>query len=264
MHIVEEIIAERAGKLMSRKRLFKLIKPILYRTLAYDAAVFLADAVAYKTGYEAFEFITDHINPQVSLKCLKNLPGSGRCIIVANHPTGLADGIYVHQAIRDRRPDHIFFANADVLRVVPNCRDIIIPVEWDKEKRSFSKTRETLTGCRKALEGEKCIVICPSGRLSHMTWRGLQERPWESSAAKLAKKYNAPVVPLRIEARNSWIFYVLSQLNTELRDVALVKELLNKRGQIFRLTFGRPVDPATLPKDGNESTKIIRRIVETL
>ena len=108
------------------------------------------------------------------------------------------------------------------------------------------------------------MIIFPSGRLAHMTWRGLQEKPWESSAAMLARKYNAPVIPLRIEARNSWLYYFFAKVNAELRDITLFHELLNKKGRIFRLTFGKPIDPETLPKNADESSEIIRKIVSTL
>ena len=53
MHIVEELIAERAPRLISRPRLFKYVKPVLYRMLAYDDAVRLADRVEPLTGREA-------------------------------------------------------------------------------------------------------------------------------------------------------------------------------------------------------------------
>jgi len=261
MHIVEQLIAERATRLMSHKRFFRAIKPALYRMLAYDAAVFLADAVSDKTGHQAFEMVTNHINPRVAPTGLHNLPEKGRCIVIANHPTGLADGIAVFQAVRDRRPDHVFLANADALRVVPKGRDIIIPVEWVMEKRSMAKTRATLSDVRKALDAEKCVIIFPSGRLAHMSWHGLVEKPWESSAAMLARKYDAPVIPLRIEARNSLLYYFFAKVNAELRDITLFHELLNKKGQIFRMTFGEAIDPAILPKNAEESTEIIRKIV---
>ena len=65
----------------------------------------------------------------------------------------------------------------------------------------------------------------------------------------LARKFNAPILPLHIRARNSWLFYGLSQLSTELRDVTLFHELLNKRGRRFELTFGDLIDAADLPDD---------------
>jgi len=264
MHIVEQLIAERAPKLTGRPALFKFIRPLLYRMLAYDAAVFLADAIKDKTGHEAFKMVTNHISPRTAVQNLTCLPKTGRCILISNHPTGLADGMAVFQAIRERRPDHVILANADALRIMPKARDLIIPVEWVKDKRSTAKTRQTLIDIKAALEAEKCVVIFPSGRLAKMTWRGLVDKEWESSAAMLARRYKAPVIPLHMKARNSWLYYLFSWTSPELRDITLFHELLNKKGQTFSLTFGEAIDPGTLPKNADKASAMIRRVVETL
>lgn len=264
VHIVETLIAERAPKLMARPRLFGAIRPLLYRMLAYDAAVFLADSIKPKTGRDAFAMITDHIHPRTAVVGLNHLPANGKCIIISNHPTGLADGMAVFQAIRDKRADHVFLANADALRVMPKAQDIIIPVEWVAEKRTLAKTKQTLLGTKAALDAGKCVVIFPSGRLARLGLDGLVDKPWQSSAAMLAKKYNAPVIPLQIKARNSWLYYLVSYLNSELRDITLFHELLNKKGQTFRLTFGEPIAPETLSKNAEKSTASIRAVVEAL
>ena len=265
MHIVEQLIAERAPKLVGRPRLWKTVRPFLYRLLAYDAAVFLANAVRPMSGHDAFRMVARHISPRTAVEGLSNLPREGACIIIGNHPTGLADGLAVFQAIRDRRPDHLFLANADALRVVPRGEDIIIPVEWVKEKRSVSKTRETLVAMRRAIKEERCIVIFPSGRLARMGWNGqLVDQPWESSAAMVAKKYGVPVVPLRIQARNSPLYYFFHRVNAELRDITLFREMLNKKHRLFRLTFGEPIAPDSLPENADEATERLRRIVHAL
>lgn len=264
MHIVEELIAERAPKLMARPRLFRAIRPALYRMLAYDAAVFLADSIRSLTGHEAFQRVSRHINPRTAVVGLSNLPRTGACIIIANHPTGLADGLAVFQAIRERRPDHIFMANADALRVIPSGEDIIIPVEWVKSKRSHAKTRETLLAMRTALEAGKCIVIFPSGSLANLSWRGLIDKPWQNSAAMMARKYETPIIPLRIKARNSALYYFFAKVNSELRDITLFHELLNKKGKLFRLTFGEPIAPSRLSQNAEEATAMIRKIVGEL
>ena len=264
MHIVEELIAERATKLMARKRLFALIKPALYRMLNYEAAVEMADGVRDKNGYDAFQHVADILQARTEVTEIENLPKSGRCIIIANHPTGLADGLAVFEAIKSRRPDHVFLANADALRVIPDGRDIIIPVEWVKEKRNQLKTKQTLIDIRTALREGRAIVIFPAGRLAKLRLTGLIDKEWESSAAMIARKYDAPVIPLRIKARNSFMYYLFTWTNAELRDITLFHELLNKRGQLFRMTFGKPIDPETLPKNADQATADIREIVENL
>ena len=237
---------------------------MLYRMLAYDAAVFLADTVRPLTGREAFSRVSDHINPRTVVNGLSNLPETGRCVIIANHPTGLADGLAVFKAIGKRRPDHLYLANADALRVIPKGKDIIIPVEWVKSKRNHSKTRDTLLAVKAALEEERCVVIFPSGALAQLGWRGLVDRPWQSSAAMLARKYKAPIIPLHIKGRNSVLYYLFARLNAELRDITLFHELLNKKGKLFRLSFGSSIAPEAIPKNADEATTDIRKIVEQL
>ncbi|MEP6344029.1 MAG: 1-acyl-sn-glycerol-3-phosphate acyltransferase [Maricaulaceae bacterium] len=264
MHIIEELIAERATKLMSRKYLFPVIRPLLYRLLAYDAAVFMADAMEDKTGNECFQMMSERLNPRLGIKGLHNIPEKGRCVVIANHPTGLADGMAVYQGLKDRRPDLVFLANADALRVMPKSRDLIIPVEWVKTKRNMAKTRQTLVDMRAALNEERCLVIFPSGALAQMTWRGLVDRPWESSAAMVARKYNAPIIPLHLKARNSWLYYFFAKINGELRDITLFRELLNKRYQPFQLTFDDAIASKDIAKNADEATAQIRAIVERL
>jgi len=264
VHIIEELIVERAPKLTQSSGVIKLLRPLIYRVLAYDAAVFLADSIKDKTGHQAFSMMSSHINPRLGVRGLHNLPAKGRCVLIANHPTGLADGMAVFQAIRDKRPDHIFLANADALRVMPKADDIIIPVEWVKDKRSHKKARQTLIDIKTALKDERCVVIFPSGALAKMTWKGLMDKPWESSAAMLARKYEAPIIPMHIKARNSWLYYFLAQVNAELRDITLFHELLNKKKQTFGMTFGPKIDPQNLPSNAEEATQIIRQIVESL
>ena len=264
MHIVEELIAERAPRLISKPRVFKAIRPLLYRMLAYNTAVSLTDTVSPLSGHDAFSKVSETFSPRTSVNGLSNLPETGGCVIIANHPTGLADGLAVFQAIRERRPDHIFLANADALRVIPKGEDIIIPVEWVKSKRTHSKARDTLLAVKAALADGRCVVIFPSGALAVMGWRGLVDRPWQSSAAMLARKYKAPVIPLRIKARNSVLYYIFSQLSAELRDITLFHELLNKKGKRFNLTFGKAIAPETISKNADEATAAIREIVEQL
>lgn len=249
---------------MARPKLFRAIKPLLYRILAYEAAVSLADSIEHKTGQEAFASVAKRLCTRIAVTGLSNLPPSGKCIIISNHPTGLVDGMAVFQAIRDKRPDHVFLANADALRVIPKGGDIIIPVEWVKAKRSLAKTKQTLVDTKAALDAGKCVVIFPSGTLARLGLRGIYDQPWQSSAAMLAKKYDAPVIPLKIKARNSWFYYLVSRINGEIRDMTLFNELMNKKKQTFKMTFGEPIAGNSLPKNADQASAAIRAVVEAL
>ena len=160
------------------------------------------------------------------------------------------------------RTDVMFFANADAIRVVPGFSETIIPVEWVVDKRSPAKTRETLRLAGEAFEQEKCIVIFPSGKLAKMMDGKLTEQDWFSTATALARKKRAPIVPLNVTARNSSLYYFLSRVNNELRDITLFKELVNKKGARFDMTVGPLIRSEGLAGvDAGEVTEKLRDYV---
>lgn len=264
MHIIEQLIEERAQKLMKRQRVWRAIRPALYKALGYEKAVSMADKLANLSGWDAFAHVSDMLDLPPLITGLEHVPKDGKIMVISNHPTGLADGIFVYDALKALRPDHMFLANADAVRVAPNCTDIIIPVEWVTEKRNPTKARSVLKLLKTALNNERAVVIFPSGVLAKMTWRGLVDKPWNPTAVSTARKNHVPIIPLRINARNSAIYYLFALLNNELRDITLFHELFNKRGSSPELTFGPPIDPAALPKGSAPATQAVRDIVEAL
>ncbi len=117
-HIVDVLIAERAPRL-TRSMIWPLVRPAFNSLLGYGKARRMADAIHGLSGQAALGHVSNLLDLKVSSLNLDRLPATGRCIIVANHPTGIADGIAVYDAIRKRRADAIYFANADALRVSP-------------------------------------------------------------------------------------------------------------------------------------------------
>lgn len=238
MHIVDELIEERAQNLMSHPRLWKFIKTALYPALQYPEAKALADTVRDMSGLEVFQHLSDSLQLNVSASGLENVPREGCAVVVANHPVGIVDGIAVYDAIKDIRDDVIFLANRDAIRVAGGLKDTLIPVDWRPENRTHQRRREVTRSIAKAFRQKRLIVIFPSGRIARLTARGLRERRWQPTAITLARRYDCPMVPLHIRARNSALFYILAMLNTELRDMSLFREMFNKTGHSYTLTFG--------------------------
>ncbi len=261
LHIVDELIEERCQRLRAQKALWPLIQPVLYRVLGYARARDMAERIAHSTGFEAFDEVSRILDLRLNVDGLHHVPKTGRLVVIADHPTGLADGVAVFDALKKKRPDLMFLANADALRVVPRGADLIVPVEWVLEKRSRETARATLAGVKKAMADERCIVMFPAGKLAGLTINGLQDKPWQSTAVSIARKYEAPVAPLHISGRNSVLYYLFCALNAELRDVTLFHELLNKAGQSFAMTFGPLINTGQLPANASEATAHVRHTV---
>lgn len=255
-HVIDQLIGERGGRLVNHPT-WPLLRPFLYATLHYGAAVRMADAVAAMSGSEALKYLSDLLKLDIQSSGSSRIPSKGGFLLVANHPTGIADGVAMFDFLSQIRPDMMIYANRDAVRVNPRFKEIIIPVEWREDFKSRDKVRETLQLTNRAVQEGKATVLFPSGRIAFWHEGKLTERPWKVSAVSLARRHDLPVVPVHVSARNSGLFYWLSKHSTELRDMTVFHELLNKKKQTFRFTVGEPIPPEALDGDPNEALRAL-------
>lgn len=252
-HIVDQLIDERSVQL-SQHFLWPIAKPLLLRFFHYRQAVRMCDDVAEMSGWDAFSYLSKLLDLRLTVRGLENLPRRGGFILAPSHPTGIADGIAVFDLLKNVRPDMAIFANRDAQRAAPGFRDIVIPVEWRQGEKSHAKSRDTLEMTAKAFAADKAIVLFPAGRIAYWNVDRLTERPWQNSVVALARRYSFPIVPANLSARNSGLFYLLSKYSTELRDITIFHEFLNKKGKPFSVTIGKPVPVEMLGGDASEVT----------
>ena len=164
-HIVDQLIEERGGRLVNSMA-WPVLRPFLYAALHYKEAVSMADDAAGLSGKGCMERISDRLKLDVRTRGADNIPASGAFILVCNHPTGIADGVAMWDAMERSRPDVAVFANRDAVRVNPRLDEVIIPVEWREGHKTRDKSRETLRLTNEAIRQEKAILIIPSGRIA--------------------------------------------------------------------------------------------------
>lgn len=257
-HIVDTLIAERGEKIVHNP-LWPVMRPFLYTLLRYAKAIEFANDIANMPGFQAFDYLSGILQLDINVRHGERIPGQGGFIMVSNHPTGIADGVAVFDLLKNTRPDMMFFANRDAIRVNPRFAEIIIPVEWREEHKSKLKARETLQLTTRAVQEQKATVLFPSGRIAYWANGRLNERPWKTSAVGLARKYNLPILPVNMSARNSGLFYWFAKWSTELRDMTVFYELLNKKGDRFDFTIGNLIEPDRLGGDPVEVTAALER-----
>ena len=261
-HVVDVLIAERAPNLTGHPA-WPLLRPALYGLLDYGKARRMADAIAPLPGADALETVSRLLDVKLHVQNLDRLPRTGRCVVIANHPTGIADGVAVYDAFKHLRPDLCFYANSDAHRVAAGFEEVLIPVEWVEEKRTRERTRLTLQLTREAMEAERALVIFPAGRLARRGPDGtLADPAWMPSAVSIARKFDAPVAPLHMAGPWSTLFHFFNRFSAELRDITLFHELLNKRGRRFSLTLGPLIPPEALAGEAQAATEALKAYVE--
>lgn len=260
-HIVDVLIEERAPRL-ARSMFWPILNPLLKQLLGYRRAREMADALASLSGQAALDHVSRLLHLNTQAQGLAHIPRQGRCILVVNHPTGIADGIALDDVARPIRPDLCYFANADAHRVCPGLIDLAIPVAWPKAKRTLKATKRTVRLARDALSAERPIAIFAAGAMSRHIAGRLQDPEWEHSAIALARKYDAPVLPVHIAGPNSFLFHVFDRFSAELRDITLFHELLNKAGGDYWVTIGPPFRPGDVDGGNAALTRQLKDYVE--
>jgi putative hemolysin len=260
-HVIDRLIEERAPHI-SAWAVWPLIRPVLYGLLSYGKARTMADTIANLPGGPALDHISALLNVRLKIEGLDNLPREGRAIVVANHPTGITDGIALRDALLPTRPDICFYANADAHRVCAGFGDVLIPVEWELHKRSRERTRVTLDETKKAMQAERLLTIFPAGRLARRVDGILSDPAWMASAVSVARKHEAPIVPVFMEGPWSFWFHTFDKFSKEMRDMTLFHELLNKSGALYRIVIAPPVAPEALEGDSQVVTDALKAFVE--
>ena len=260
-HIVDEMIEERAPKL-SGGPAWPVLRPILYTILNYKKAVSMADAIQPMGGGEALEHISRLLEVKLETSGLERMPKDGSFLMLCNHPTGIVDGLAVYDAVKGIRPDILFYANSDALRVCPRFDEALIPVEWVLAKRTRERTRVTLKMTDEAFEQNRPISIFPAGRLARVRDGLLTDPEWMPTAVSLARKYELPILPVHMSGPYSFWFHTFAKISAELRDITLFHELLNKRGKTFRLTVGPLIPWEHAAGDSNSVIRKLKHYVE--
>ena len=183
-HIVDVLIEERCPHLASTPA-WPILRPALHAALNYRAARDMADAIAPLGGAEALDRVSALLHLKLAPVRAERLPAAGRCVIVCNHPTGIADGVAIYDLLKTVRDDSVFFANADALRVCAGFEETLIPVEWVQAKRTRERTRVTLKMTEEAIEAGRPIMIFPAGRLARMRNGLLTDPEWMPTAVSL-------------------------------------------------------------------------------
>jgi len=164
--------------------------------------------------------------------------------------------------LKKHRPDYTLYANSDMVKISKGFQDIIIPVDWNQENKTYKKSRIILKLTKETLSNEKALLTFPSSRLSKRRGLKLYERPWLTTVIKLSKKFNVPIIPFHMDGSNSLLFYFLELINTELKDVSLFRELINKKYFNYKIIFGKPIYPNDLNENIEKQTEDIQNYVE--
>lgn len=204
----------------------------------------------------ALEFLGTRytVDPQEKAR----IPASGRLLVVANHPSGALDALALLDLVGGVRRDVRIVAN-DLLGVLDGLRELLLPVRI----LGGRPTVEHLRAIEAALEAEQCVIVFPAGEVARLGLRGVRDGRWRRGFLHFARATGAPVLPVRVEARNSALFYGASAVFKPIGTALLAREMFARRTRPMRLRIGRVL---TLPAEGDSAAllRAVRRELHTI
>ncbi|MCV2403947.1 lysophospholipid acyltransferase family protein [Marinomonas sp. C2222] len=257
---VEQMIAQKSPQFFEKSPLITRPTLSLLKRLFHENEVnqFLEKNDGC-VGFEFIDCVLDHFNfsYQVSQVDRRNIPASGRVVIIANHPLGALDGLALLRLIGEIRPDVKIVAN-DMLMGFDGLKNLVLPVDNIGGKTA----RQQLKAIMNCLHNEEAVIIFPAGEVSRISPSGVKDQKWNQNYLKIAHKTNSPLLPVHIGGRNSMLFYTSSIVYRPLSTLQLANEMFRQRNRKIPMQVGQSIpikEVAALPLSDKEKSKLVKR-----
>lgn len=238
MRPLEQQIVERYPHWF-RGRRAGLTRPLL-RTLGRWSRIDEAhDFLAGHAHLRDLAFV-DAASDFLNLRCrvdqgdVSRIPARGRLLIVANHPSGALDALALLQVVGKVRQDVRIVAN-DLLAGIDSLAGLLLPVRI----LGGRPTADSVRAVEQALKDEQCVIVFPAGEVSRLSPRGIRDTRWRRGFLRFARSTDTPVLPIRVQARNSVLFYGASTLFKPAGTALLAREMFKRSQQCVTLRIGR-------------------------
>lgn len=203
------------------------------------------------SGVEGVEFLqklVEELNIRIDYKGLENLPESGKCFFVANHPFGFMDGLILTYTVGTKYGTLKAIGN-ELFMLIPQLRPLIAAVNV-----FGANPKDYLRGLELVYQSDSPITHFPAGLVSRMTRGRIEDGPWQKSFITKAVTCQRDIVPFHFTGRNSMLFYTVYLIRKTLGIKANVElalfphEIFNKRNKTIRVIIGKPIPHTTFDK----------------
>lgn len=194
--------------------------------------------------------VLDDLDITVETEGEENIPPEGRFVFASNHPLGGLDGMALIAVLGARYGDaRLRFPVNDLLLNVRPLDGIFVGInKFGRQGRSAASHINEIYA-----SADKQIAIFPAGLCSRLGKGGvIADLQWQKAFAAKAIEYGRDIIPVRIEARNSKLFYRAARLRkrlhigVNLEQALLPSEMFKYRGKTIRIIFGTPVAASSL------------------
>ncbi|MGB4825870.1 MAG: lysophospholipid acyltransferase family protein [Paracoccaceae bacterium] len=184
---------------------------------------------------------------------IARIPATGPVVVVANHPSGLVDGMVMAEIVNRVRSDFKILTRS-LLTGIPEVEEFMIPVPFPHEDNARALGLKMRDDTMAHLKAGGVIIVFPAGKvaMSEGWWGPAVEGEWNVFTHKIVKSSGATILPMRFPGQNSRAFQIANQLSDTLRQGLLLYEIKRALFKPQRPHVGAPISADELKKwDGN-------------
>ena len=201
-----------------------------------------------EVGIQFATSLVKELGAKVNLVNIENVPTTGKCVLVANHPMAGLDSLCLYSSIGQVRSDIMLIAN-DVLANIPPFNDYFIPVN-----KLGKSPKESMIRIDNAYAAGGMMMIFPAGLCSRKIDGKIIDLEWQKSFLMKAIQYDLQIIPVHINGANSNRFYRIAnwrkflgiKFNVEM--MTLADELFKQKDKELTITIGKPLSPSMFNK----------------
>ena len=184
---------------------------------------------------------------------IARIPATGPVVVVANHPSGLVDGMIMAEMISRVRSDFRILTRS-LLTGIPEVEEFMIPVPFPHEDNARELSLQMRDETLKHLKDGGVIILFPAGKIamSEGWWGRAVEAEWNVFTHKIVKSTGATILPIFFPGQNSRTFLIANRVSETIRQGLLLYEIKRSLFKPQRPHIGEPILADELKKwDGN-------------
>lgn len=226
------------GLEVSRPLFFKTLAVILKQLFHEKEFQQFENKYPHLGSLDFVEQVLDYFDFSFSVidKERERIPLTGKLVVIANHPIGSLDGLALLKLISEVRNDVKVVAN-EILSSLKPLQPLLLGVD------NFGGTteRQKVKAIHQHLKDEGVVIIFPAGEVSRFGAKGIRDCHWNNGFLKIASKFEAPILPIFIDGRNSIFFYSLSLFARPVSTLWLIKEMFKQTRQSLNIRIGNAI-----------------------
>ena len=225
----------------ARNQWQQIFLPLLMRLTKVNHLLNIHDQYANLHSVAFASSILEHFNIDLEYtrEDLEHIPTDQQFIVIANHPSGLLDGLALITVLAKRTDNFSLVVNylLEQLSALDQHFTYVDPFPNSNSPKRFAGVKELF----RDIKAGKSLVFFPAGDVSyfHFSQGEITDPEWNDTCIKLIQKMRLPIIPIFIHLQNSLSYQICNTIHPKLALACLPRELLNKASSNVKLSIGQ-------------------------